>query len=518
MEKCLEKLSHLTIALVPARADLIAFPAISSQVSRHGLASIMLPTSIQPKQEAIVAMSDRLAAAQDQLLPTEVSAETGFWFGRARNYPIFSPTWFRYRGLALLYLVAIASALALLAGWVSDSLSAKVVASSIAGALQLICLYCLGPWLAVKVRTLRWPPRQELFGLCLVLLLGLVASFGLDAGATRLIELEYPEKPDTVFSATFNAGPRNGADHAARRRVKPEPSDEDLSASFNSHAADVQAEQSDEDAAEVEQTDAEKRLAFWLEQTITLLVVTWLAGGFDLLAFLRQRRKLEQSVRERELAEARAARNEAELRLSVLAAQVEPHFLFNTLAGVRSAIGSDPVRATAIVDHLVDYLRATIPQIRRDGGSSQARLAAQLDAARAYLALMRARIPRLDYTVEVQPDLGEVSVPPLMLISLVENAVKHGVEPKIGPVRIELRAYREDGDDGAAIVLSVADNGVGFGGATSGSGIGLRNIRERLAAQYGDRAALTLQAGPAGGVIATIRLPLAESNPTELPG
>jgi len=197
------------------------------------------------------------------------------------------------------------------------------------------------------------------------------------------------------------------------------------------------------------------------------------------------------------------------MRLSVLAAQIEPHFLFNTLTGVRSAIISDPARGIAIIDNLVDYLRATIPQMRSDANQSQVLLGPQLDAARAYLGVMHARLPRLTFSVDSDPALLNQPVPPLMLISLVENAVKHGIEPKPGPVHIEVLARKIDDESGTRLELIVTDDGVGFSGVTSGSGIGLANIRERLMQLYGKRAELVLKARVEGGVVASIALPIA---------
>jgi len=240
----------------------------------------------------------------------------------------------------------------------------------------------------------------------------------------------------------------------------------------------------------------------------TILLVCWLGGITDLIAFVRQRGKLDDVLRDQALRRADAARVEAELRLSVLAAQVEPHFLFNTLASVRSAIVSDQARAAAIVDHLADYLRATIPQMRHEAASGSVPLARQLDAARAYLALMHERMPRLAFAVETEPGLETAQVPPLMLISLVENAVKHGIEPKAGPARITVTARRAIDAGVPLLELEVRDDGVGFSSATSGAGVGLANIQERLAGLYGNKAGLTLKALPEGGVAAILRLPL----------
>jgi LytS/YehU family sensor histidine kinase len=206
----------------------------------------------------------------------------------------------------------------------------------------------------------------------------------------------------------------------------------------------------------------------------------------------------------RALAEAQRQRREAEMRLSVLAAQVEPHFLFNTLAGVRGAIASDPARAVALIDRLADYLRASIPRLR-DGGSAAATLGAQVELVRAYLALMSARMPRLRFRVEVPDDLLALPFPPLMLVSLAENAIKHGVEPKVGPAEVVLHAERTA--DGR-LAVTVADDGAGFGASSAGTGLGLANIRERLQQMHGERAALQLRARPGGGVEATLTLPV----------
>jgi len=255
-----------------------------------------------------------------------------------------------------------------------------------------------------------------------------------------------------------------------------------------------------------------KRLTTMAKNTTALVMMflmLWAAGLMDLVTYVRQRGRLTDVLEKQELRREQEARTSAEMRLSVLAAQVEPHFLFNTLASVRSAIVTDPQRATHIVDHMVDYLRSTIPQMRGDAVRTTVPLASQLDSARAYLALMHERIPRLAFSVASDADLANASIPPLMLISLVENAVKHGIEPKIGPARIEVRARRSDDGTEAALEVTVADDGVGFGNAVSGDGIGLANIQERLRSQFGASASLTLKALPDGGVAAILRLPLA---------
>ena len=159
-----------------------------------------------------------------------------------------------------------------------------------------------------------------------------------------------------------------------------------------------------------------------------------------------------------------------------------------------------------MIDHLAEYLRGAIPRLRSDGTAAASTLGSQVDFVRAYLALMRSRMPRLSYAIELPEALRDAPCPPLMLISLAENAVRHGVEPKVGPAHIVVSAQRAA--DGR-LDVTVADDGAGFGAAdTAGSGIGLANIRARLAQMHGDRAALTLRSRAEGGVAATLTLPM----------
>jgi two-component sensor histidine kinase len=317
------------------------------------------------------------------------------------------------------------------------------------------------------------------------------------------IEKMYWDQPRALAAAIAAAG--------RGRQASPEEEAATLRLHFAQHAqavAQVQARQQAGRAAAPDPLSNELgKFAVAFVGCAALLLCGWLGGLFDLLGFVRQRGKLVDVLQREELKRVQAARNSAELRLSVLAAQVEPHFLFNTLASVRSAISTDPQRATQIVDHMVNFLRSTIPQMRDDAASATVRLSTQLDSARSYLALMHERIPRLQFEVDAEPGLEHASIPPLMLISLVENAVKHGVEPKIGPARINVRARRIEGQE-AMLEVCVSDDGVGFGDAASGGGIGLANIQERLRSYFGQRADLTLKALPEGGVAAILRLPL----------
>ena len=198
-----------------------------------------------------------------------------------------------------------------------------------------------------------------------------------------------------------------------------------------------------------------------------------------------------------------ARRQAAEQQLKLLESQLEPHMLFNTLANLRALIGVDPARAQAMLDQLIAFLRASL-----DGSRARTHsLAAEFERLRDYLALMQMRMgPRLATRFDLPPDLAAARVPPLLLQPLVENSIKHGLEPQIAGGRIDVSAAR----DGDTLVLRIRDSGAGVdvtSMSTEGH-YGLAHVRERLATLYGERASFELAAGVgASGTVATIRLP-----------
>jgi signal transduction histidine kinase len=186
-------------------------------------------------------------------------------------------------------------------------------------------------------------------------------------------------------------------------------------------------------------------------------------------------------------------------RLQVLRAQVEPHFLYNSLANVQYLIHNDAAAAEAMVGALIDYLRHALPRMRE----ATSTLGEEVALARSYLDVLRIRMGnRLAVTVDVPPTLASHPFPPLLLISLVENAIKHGLEPKPGGGELAIEATRDD----RVLQVTVRDTGMGFG-ASGGSGIGLRNIRETLASLFGESGKLTVEPGAQGGVTVTIDIP-----------
>jgi hypothetical protein len=204
-------------------------------------------------------------------------------------------------------------------------------------------------------------------------------------------------------------------------------------------------------------------------------------------------------------ARADAERLLAEARLAALKAQVEPHFIFNTIAHLRRMIAVEPKGAQALADHLAEFLRASLNSLRSDWTS----VGADLQLVEWYLRLVAQRMgQRLRFDLQAAPEVMALRVPPLMLLTLVENAVQHGIEPKPEGGHIAVRARLLEQSGPRRLLLSVEDSGVGFDQAASGgSGVGLSNLRERLQATFDGRADLTLHAVPDGGVIARISLP-----------
>lgn len=197
----------------------------------------------------------------------------------------------------------------------------------------------------------------------------------------------------------------------------------------------------------------------------------------------------------------------AEARLQALQAQVEPHFLFNTLAAVEHLIETDPPRAAKMQGNLIGYLRSVMPNLRKPDST----VGREVDICRHYLEILKVRMEdRLDIVIDVPPGLESASLPPLILQSLVENAIQHGLEPKAEGGQIKIKAEISDGH----LVIIVADTGIGFSpkSATSGGGVGISNIRERLAAMFDKRGQLIITPNAPCGTQVRIELPYSVSD------
>ncbi len=212
-------------------------------------------------------------------------------------------------------------------------------------------------------------------------------------------------------------------------------------------------------------------------------------------------------------AEADADRRATEAQLRLLQAQIEPHFLFNTLANVISLIDHDAPKARQMLESFTDYLRSSLTSLRHD----ESTLGSELDLVNNYLALLKSRMEdRLHYSITKDPALSDFRLPPLLLQPLVENSVVHGLEPSIEGGCVQVSAHLQ----GRQLVLEVRDDGRGLDAppraagraSTRGHGLALANIRQRLLTRYGSTATLeVLPAQP--GTLARITLPLPETPP-----
>lgn len=219
-----------------------------------------------------------------------------------------------------------------------------------------------------------------------------------------------------------------------------------------------------------------------------------------------------------EAARVRQTATEKELtvaKLNLLHAQVEPHFLYNTLASAQVLTRSDPARADEMLGNLIQYLRHSLPRTE-DAPST---IGEELERARAYLDILKIRMgPRLQLQIDVPEPLRGVLFPTMMLQTLVENAIKHGLEPKPGGGTVWILARQVAHGENSAVAVTVADDGRGFTAEGGGTGVGLRNVRERLRLAYGNAASFSIVANFPNGVAATITVPNAVNGTTTLSG
>jgi two-component sensor histidine kinase len=228
-------------------------------------------------------------------------------------------------------------------------------------------------------------------------------------------------------------------------------------------------------------------------------------GLVALKVIMNTQRKAQAKVAVAQEATEREAlkRQLTEARLTTMQAQVEPHFLFNTLASVDHLIETAPQRASQMQKSLIQYLRAAMPHMRE----TTSNMGREAQLVRSYLEILKFRMEeRLEFSVDVPAGLATAEIPPMMLLSLVENAIKHGLEPKLEGGRVDMKAEIVHGK----LRVTVADTGLGFNpknSATRGTGVGLANINERLAMLYGGKAQFSVAPNQPVGTLCTIELP-----------
>ncbi len=249
-------------------------------------------------------------------------------------------------------------------------------------------------------------------------------------------------------------------------------------------------------------------LGGWIGDILSALLVAFFAYLVAAKIIVRKTAESDAKLQVANTAAEREAmqRQLVQARLKLLQAQVEPHFLFNTLAAVDYLIETDAKRASEMQKLLISYLRAALPQMRQESST----LGRELALIRPYLELLKLRIEeRMSYDIAVPPGLESTIFPPMVLQTLVENAIKHGIEPKPEGGRVTVSAQVVDGQ----LRVEVADTGAGLHGGhiyaanTAGTGLGLDNIRNRLALLYPGSSSLELCAGNPVGTVARLSIP-----------
>jgi sensor histidine kinase YesM len=238
----------------------------------------------------------------------------------------------------------------------------------------------------------------------------------------------------------------------------------------------------------------------WRDQYVVTTMVIGLFFGLIGSITLLLSEQIAAEVKLRQLFKSESEKREVEAHLKLLQAQIEPHFLFNTLANVSGLIDSDPALAKILLERLNDWLRVALVRARGNNAS----LGDELDMLENYLQILTIRFgERLRWRIEVPEDARHSSFPPMLLQPLVENAVRHGIEPKLGGGEILIQAHVAQGK----LCIEVSDSGAGLVGDAATGGTGLANVRARLGTLFGESGKLLLENNDYGGVTATLELP-----------
>ena len=236
--------------------------------------------------------------------------------------------------------------------------------------------------------------------------------------------------------------------------------------------------------------------------TLFQLLTIGVIFGSIITYFFSSREQIAQSqtrIQREQIKRLTSEKKLVEANLKLLQAQIEPHFLFNTLSNVLSLLDTDPEKGKSMLVDFIQYLRASLSKIREE----KATLGQEMEMIRAYLNIFKVRMgDRLNYKIDLPEKLKANSFPPMLIQPLVENAIKHGLEPQVDGGDILIRGIENNGK----IRLEVIDTGMGFKGELE-SGMGLSNIRERLFSLYGNSGRLILEENSPQGLKATIEVP-----------
>ncbi len=305
----------------------------------------------------------------------------------------------------------------------------------------------------------------------------------------------------------------------ARRQIEEsirEAKDAARQATLDAEEARRDAETAIEELTRVEARQSRggtRTTRFGIGDFLMQFTVLWiLASAVIKFTYKGQQQAEVKAAQATETAEAESLKRQVvEARMAAMQAQVEPHFLFNTLASIDHLIETDPARASVMQKNLIALLRASMPTMREaagvgaEGGSGVRDLGREIAVIRPYLEILKVRMEeRLSTEIAVPDGLLSAEFPPMMIQTLVENAIKHGLEPKAEGGHLRVAAEIVHGK----LQMTVADTGLGFGkAATAGTGVGLANIRERLQMLYGPKASLTVTENQPSGTVVTVTVP-----------
>ncbi|SFB37602.1 Histidine kinase-, DNA gyrase B-, and HSP90-like ATPase [Collimonas sp. OK607] len=306
-----------------------------------------------------------------------------------------------------------------------------------------------------------------------------------------------PAAPDAPPAPPAESAPNNNA--ASLHLSLPPDATQDVNQAINDAIAAIHEAAAEK--AEQQVARYQKKSSEWFVNFVLLLLI----GLFGTKALMGGKKRAEARAQAANAAaeHANLQREVSEAKMQMIQAQVEPHFLFNTLASVEYLIETDPPRASAMQKRLIQYLRAVLPQMRET--ATVTTLGREVDIVRAYLDLLKMRMEeRLNVDLQVSDGLRSAAFPPMMLQSLVENAIKHGLERKAEGGYLRIKAEVADNQ----LRVSVTDDGLGFGAFPSnGTGLGLQSIRDRLKLLHGNAAQLEIAPNSPSGVCSTIEVP-----------
>ncbi len=325
------------------------------------------------------------------------------------------------------------------------------------------------------------------------------------AEAAPAISIDFPKsaRPDDISAAIAQAKEELSQLKQEAEQVK------------EAQDAAAEAQQALQEAAQ-EAADAQSRkrvTVVRLGDSMMDLAIIWVLASAVIKAMYKGRIQAEvKAAQATENAESEALKRQVvEARMAAMQAQVEPHFLFNTLASIDHLIEVDPPTASKMQKNLIALLRASMPTMREANANGAVRdLGRELAVIRPYLEILKMRMEeRLQTEIDVPEGLLSAEFPPMMIQGLVENAIKHGLEPKAEGGTLKVKAEIVHGK----LAVTVADTGLGFGrAATSGTGVGLANIRERLQLLHGNRASVTVTENQPSGTVVTITVPYRSRN------